>query len=230
MVACSVYIFVHCIMYYVHVCLIQWVYKTLWTPALSMTWRNIIYLLLLSLVKSTSIRVDEGEEMGQFRHGLCMCAIQRVNGQDKRFKCLWMGYHSRCQAQQFVSRTAMLLGFSHPTVSRMYQEWSTSQRTSRQFDNCGKHWRQYEPASLWNTWHLVEAMPQQIEAVLRAKMGVQLNIRKVFLMFCTFSVYHTMSGCNILPKNVCYSRYSKCICGSFLLTTLTIILSLYCWV
>uniref|UniRef100_A0A8C8JM10 Peptidylglycine alpha-amidating monooxygenase n=1 Tax=Oncorhynchus tshawytscha TaxID=74940 RepID=A0A8C8JM10_ONCTS len=40
---------------------------------------------------------------------------------------------SRCQA--FVSRTAMLLGFSRlPTVSHVYQEWSTTQRTSSQLD------------------------------------------------------------------------------------------------
>jgi predicted transcriptional regulator len=33
-----------------------------------------------------------------------------------------------------VSRIAMLLGFSLSTVSRVYQEWSTTQRTSRQLD------------------------------------------------------------------------------------------------
>ena len=37
---------------------------------------------------------------------------------------------------------------------------------------------------------LVESMPQPIEAVLSAKRVVQLNIRKMFLMFCTLSVYH----------------------------------------
>jgi hypothetical protein len=31
-------------------------------------------------------------------------------------------------------------------------------------------------------------MPLRIEAVLRAKRGVQLNIRKVCLLFCTVSV------------------------------------------
>uniref|UniRef100_A0A673YEK7 Vacuolar protein sorting 13 homolog C n=1 Tax=Salmo trutta TaxID=8032 RepID=A0A673YEK7_SALTR len=33
-----------------------------------------------------------------------------------------------------VSRTATLLGFSHSTVSCLYQEWSTTQRTSSQLD------------------------------------------------------------------------------------------------
>jgi hypothetical protein len=36
--------------------------------------------------------------------------------------------------------------------------------------------------------HLVESMPRRIEVVPRAQW-VQLNIRKVFLMFCTLSVF-----------------------------------------
>ena len=72
------------------------------------------------------------------RHGLCMCAIQKVNGQlytqDKIFKCLWTGYGSRWQAHRFVSRTVTLLGFSCSTVSCVYQEWSTTQRTSSQLN------------------------------------------------------------------------------------------------
>ena len=53
--------------------------------------------LLMSLVKSTSISVEEGQETGvkkdfqavrELRHGLCMCSIQRVNEQDKLLKCL----------------------------------------------------------------------------------------------------------------------------------------------
>jgi hypothetical protein len=32
-------------------------------------------------------------------------------------------------------------------------------------------------------------MPRQIESVLRAKGEVQLNIRKMFLMFCTLTVF-----------------------------------------
>jgi hypothetical protein len=83
----------------------------------------------------------------QLRHGLCMCAFQRVNGKNNRLKFLWTGYGSRCQAHRFVSRTAMLLGFSSSTVSHVYQEWFTTQRTSSQLDttvvsigvNMGQH-------------------------------------------------------------------------------------------
>jgi hypothetical protein len=46
-----------------------------------------------------------------------------------------------------VPRTATLMGFSSTTVSRVYQEWSTAQRTSSQLDttvgiigvNMGQH-------------------------------------------------------------------------------------------
>jgi hypothetical protein len=37
--------------------------------------------------------------------------------------------------------------------------------------------------------HLVESMPRRIVAVLRAKRGMQLNIRKVFLMFGILSEF-----------------------------------------
>ena len=50
-----------------------------------------------------------------------------------------------------VSKTATLLGFSRSTVSPVYQEGSTTQRTSSQND-CGKHWSQHGPASLWNAF------------------------------------------------------------------------------
>ena len=38
-----------------------------------------------------------------------------------------------------VSRTAMLLGF-HTTFSCVYQEWSTTQRTSSQWQASGRKW------------------------------------------------------------------------------------------
>jgi hypothetical protein len=94
------------------------------------------------------------------RHGLCMCAIHRVNGHNKTLKCLWTGYGSRCKAHRFVSRTAMLLSFStlnsFPCVSRMVHHPNDIQTT---WHNCGKHWSHHGPASLWNAWHLVETMP-----------------------------------------------------------------------
>uniref|UniRef100_A0A8C8JLT6 Peptidylglycine alpha-amidating monooxygenase n=1 Tax=Oncorhynchus tshawytscha TaxID=74940 RepID=A0A8C8JLT6_ONCTS len=57
---------------------------------------------------------------------------------------------SRCQA--FVSRTAMLLGFSRlPTVSHVYQEWSTTQRTSSQLDTTVG--MDFEPHASMDTAH-----------------------------------------------------------------------------
>ena len=56
-------------------------------------------------------------------------------------------------------------------------------------------------------WHLVESMPWGIEAVLRAKgEGVQLNIRKVFLMFSIFS----WSNWWIVWSNQWYNHASPC--------------------
>ena len=69
-------------------------------------------------------------------------------------------------------------------------------------DNLTQLWEALE--STW-FWHLVESMTW-IEAVLRAKAGVQLNIRKVFLMFGILSVYllgreyeWTVVCCSFLP-------------------------------
>jgi hypothetical protein len=68
--------------------------------------------------------------LGQLRDGLCMCAIQRVNVQDKIFTLsafeLGMVVGAR-RTGLSVSRTATMLCFSHSTVSRVFQEWSTSQ-------------------------------------------------------------------------------------------------------
>ena len=70
-----------------------------------------------------------------------------------------------------MSRTATLLGFSHSTVSCVYQEWYTAQRTSSQLDttvgSIGVNIR------VECFWHLVESMPQQMEVVLRAKGGAK---------------------------------------------------------
>jgi hypothetical protein len=47
--------------------------------------------------------------------------------------------------------------------------------------NCRKHWKQHGPVSLWNAF--------DESRLFWGQRGVQLNIRKVFLMFCTLSVY-----------------------------------------
>ena len=57
------------------------------------------------------------------RLGLCLCAIQSV------FEVV-----GTRRTGLSVSRTATLLGFSRSTVSCVYQEWSTTQRTSSQLD------------------------------------------------------------------------------------------------
>ena len=50
-----------------------------------------------------------------------------------------------------VSRTAMHLGFSRSTISSVYQERATTQRTSSQFDTTvGSIEVNMGPASLWN--------------------------------------------------------------------------------
>jgi hypothetical protein len=58
-----------------------------------------------------------------------------------------MGYGTRCQAHRFVSITTTTLGFSRSTVFNVYQECSTTQRTSNLLDttvesigvNMGQH-------------------------------------------------------------------------------------------
>jgi hypothetical protein len=141
---------------------IHWVYKTLRIPVLSMTnWPGESRWMLWSLIdvtcKSTSnqCRWRGGYRLKkdiyasrQFRHGLCMCAIHNVNGQDTRLKCLWTGYENRCEAHRFVSRTATLLGFSCSTVSH----GPPPKGHPDYWHNCGKISSQHRPASLWNTF------------------------------------------------------------------------------
>ena len=107
----------------------------------------------------------------------------------KIFKCFWKGCGSRCQAHRFVSRTVTLLDFSFSTVSRVYQEWSTTQRTSSQVDTT--------VASRWASipmkcfWHLVESIAHRIETVLRAKGKVILYV------LYTQCITHCLSGISI---------------------------------
>ena len=121
-----------------------------------------------------------------------MCAIQRVNGQDKIFKCLWTRYVSRCQAHRFVSRTATLLFFLYP----------------QQFPVCIKNGPppNGHPANLTQLWealestwdsilverfrHLVVHAPTNWVLFWGQKRG-QLNIRKVFRLCCTAFIIPT---------------------------------------
>ena len=102
-------------------------------------------------------------------------------GKTEYMTCLRTGYGRRCQAHQCVSRTATLLEFSQSTVSRVNQKWSTTQMTYSQLDttvgSIGVNMGQ-QPCVTLSTPYRVLA--RRIEAVLR---------QKVFLMFCTLSVY-----------------------------------------
>jgi hypothetical protein len=120
----------------------------------------------------------------------CVCVRFRGwMGKTKYLSAFWMGDSSRCQTHRFVSRTATL------------------QFHAQHFSVCLKNVSppKGHPANLTQLWealewtwasipvecfrHIVESMPWWIEAVLRAKTGVQLNVRNVFLMFCKISVY-----------------------------------------
>jgi hypothetical protein len=133
----------------------------------------------MSLVKSTSWKGGDRlkKDFYALRHGLCMCAIQRVNRPDKIFKCLWTGYGSRSQAHQFVQRCWI----SH---SQQFQEWSTTQKTSNHFDtttgSIGVNMDQH-PCGTFLT-------PCRVHALMNWgcsewKRGVHLNNRNVFVMF-----------------------------------------------
>jgi hypothetical protein len=90
-----------------------------------------------------------------------------------------------------VSRTATLLGFSRSTVSRVYQEWSTTQKTSSQLDTtvgsigvnmgqhpCGTHSTTCR-VHVWMNWGCSEG-----------KTGCNsILLLLLLLMFCTLSDY-----------------------------------------
>ena len=65
----------------------------------------------------------------------CVCVPFRGGmGKTKDVSAFERGHGSRCQEHRFVSRTASLVDFSRSTVSCVYQEWATTQRTSSQLD------------------------------------------------------------------------------------------------
>ena len=104
-------------------------------------------------------------------------------GKTTNLSAFGTGYGSRCQTHRFESRTATLLGFSSSTVSSMYQEWSSTRRTSNQLDttmgsirvNVSQH-----PRGKLSTFCRVRAPTNW--GCSEGK-GLHLNIRKVFLMF-----------------------------------------------
>jgi hypothetical protein len=69
-----------------------------------------------------------------------MYAIQRVKTKKCKSAFEWgmvVGARLICLS---VSRTAMLLDFTRSTVTRVYPEWSTTQRASSQRQACGRKW------------------------------------------------------------------------------------------
>ena len=141
--------------------------------------------LLMLLVKSTSISVDEGGG-DKLKKDFETCVPFRW--WDKIFKCLWTGYGSRCQVHRFVSRTAMLLGFSRFPVC--IKNGPPPKRHPANLTQLWKALDQHGPASLWNALTPCRLHALTNWACSEGKVrGVKLNISKVFLMFWTLSVY-----------------------------------------
>ena len=88
-----------------------------------------------------------------------MCAIERVNGQDKGFKCLCTGYGSRCHTHRFES----------------VKNCNAAGVFTQQFPVCIKNGLppKVHPANLTKLWEVLcqHGPAYQIEAVLRAKRG-----------------------------------------------------------
>jgi hypothetical protein len=143
---------------------------------------------------------------------ICMCVIQRVNGQDKMLRCLWTGYGIRCQAHRLVSRTVTLLGFSCSTVSCVFQEWSSTERPSSQLDttegsigvNMGQH-----PCITLSTTCSVHATTNW--GCSEDKRDCN-SILERFLMFCTLSLY---SALRLSEQCVCFllqiKKHYRCL-------------------
>ena len=90
--------------------------------------------------------IERGMVVGAFEQGMVVGA--RRTGLCQELQCCWV-YHT----QQFpvcIKNGPPPKG--HPA-------------------NCGKHWSQHGPASLWNAFHTLQSKPQRIEIVLIAKGG-----------------------------------------------------------
>jgi hypothetical protein len=88
----------------------------------------------------------------QLRHGLCMCAIQRVNGQDKKKCAFERGMVVDARHTDLYQNDPPPKG--HP--ANLTQLWEALEST-------------WASIPVERFLHLVESVPRRIEAVLRAK-------------------------------------------------------------
>jgi hypothetical protein len=109
-----------------------------------------------------------------------------------------MSYVRRCQAHRFEClKNCNAAGFFTlkrvPCVSRMVHHRKDIKSTCH---NVWKHWSQQGSASLWNasTPCVVVHAPNDYLRLFWGKRGVQLNIRKLFLMVSTFSVTQAVNN------------------------------------
>ena len=153
-----------------------------------------------------------------------------VNGQDKIFKCFWTGYGSRCQSHRFECQELQRCWDFHA------QQFPVCIKNGPPPKGHPANWTQLLEAleSIWASipverfGHYVESIPRRID------WGVQLNIRKVFLMFCRLSVFLCCPfWCNILKcllyqlcfsclKDICHEHEtSNVVLNSFLTVFIT---------
>jgi hypothetical protein len=123
----------------------------------------------------------------QLRHGLCMCGFRGWMGKTKCLSAFERGMCSRCQAHWFeYVKNCNSAGFFMLISFPLYQEWSTTQRTpKRQLDKTvgvkmGQH-----PCGMLLTPCRVHAQTEL--RLFWGQKGVEVDITKVFLMFCTLS-------------------------------------------
>jgi hypothetical protein len=102
---------------------------------------------------------------------------------------------------RFVLRTANTPRFFTLNSFSVYHERPTAQRTFQPiWHNCGKHWSRHGPASLWNAFeHLAESHATTNWGCSEGQKEAQLNVRKVFLMFCPLCV-HRESHLEHIPE------------------------------